>query len=105
MKEDVGITIQLKMEMPCANMLTAAFATGMKNELCGVSHLSWEGDGPGDAPEPRASPMPLGLRPFHVPLVRAAEPQHSLLSAGEETLPQELSGVSSSRAAPAEKMR
>lgn len=105
LKKDVGITTQLKMEMPCANMLTAAFVTGMKNELCGVCHLSWGGDEPGDAPEPRASPMPVGLRPFHVTLVKAGEPRHSLLSAGEEALPRELSGVGSSRAAPAEEMR
>lgn len=100
----MGITIPLKMEMPFANKLTAAFVTGMKNKLCGVLPLSWEGDGPGDAPEPRASPMPGALRPFHVPLVRAGEPQHSLLSAGEEALPREQL-QSSSRAAPAEKMR
>lgn len=36
-KEDVGITIPLKMETPFANTLTAAFVTGMRNKLCGVS--------------------------------------------------------------------
>lgn len=57
------------------------------------------------APEPRASPVPVGLRAFCVKLVRAGDPWHSLLSAGEEAFPQELSGVSSSRTAPAKKMR
>lgn len=103
LKEDVGITIPLKMEMPFANKLTAAFVTGMKNKLCGVSHLRWGGDGPRDAPEPRASPMPVEAISCHIG--EPGEPQHSLLSAGEETLPRELSGVSSSRAAAAEKMR
>lgn len=32
----------------------------------------------------------MGSRPFHVTAVRDQEPQHSLLSAGEEALPQEL---------------
>lgn len=85
--------------------LAAAFVTRMKNKSCGVSHLRQGGDGPRDAPQPRVSLMPVRLRPFHVTLVRAGEPQHSLLSAGEEALPWELGGVSNSRTAPAEKMR
>lgn len=46
LKEDVGITIQLKMEMLFAYVLTAAFVTGMENKLCAVSHLRWGGNGP-----------------------------------------------------------
>lgn len=40
--------------------------------------------------EPTASPVLMDLRSFHVTVVRDGEPQHLLLSAGEEALPQEL---------------
>ena len=87
------------METSCANTLTAAFVTRMQNELCGVSRPGWGGDGPGDAAEPTASPALMGSRPFYVTAVRDGQPRHSLLSAGEEALPQKLIKKSVGRAA------
>lgn len=78
----MGINIEEKMEMSCANTLIAAFVTQMRNESCRVSHRGWGGDGQGDTAEPTAPPVLVASGPFYGVGARDGEPRHSLLSAG-----------------------